>query len=115
MKSVSRYEENEIARNDTAAEKHKRRIAHDHLPKAIDTIVSLLDNEWASLRLKFDAAKWIAEQVMGKSKELIEFNSTSDSEVAVLLAQTLREVLDKEQIVKVIDAVPVNNDISRSS
>lgn len=113
MKSVSRYEENEIARNDTAAEKQKRRIANDHLPRAIDTIVSLLDDEFASLRLKFDAAKWLAEQVLGKPKELIEMSHASDSEVAVLLAQTLREVLDKQQIIKVIDAVPVSDDISR--
>ncbi len=111
MKSVSQYEENQIAKNDTAAEKQKRRIANDYLPKAVDSIVNLLDNDQASLRLKFDAAKWLAEQVIGKPKELIETTTTSsDTELAVLLASTLRNVLDSQQHIKVIDASPSDSE-----
>lgn len=104
MKSVSRYEENEIARNDTAADKQKRRIANDYLPKAIDIIATMMVDEKQSPRLRFDAAKWLAEQAIGKPKEMIETVTTPDSELAVLLASTLRNVLDRQQPIQVIDA-----------
>ncbi len=47
-------------------------------------------------RIAFEAAKWIAEMVLGKPRQPIEGDAAS-KELALTLAQTLRDVLESNK------------------
>ena len=71
----------------------RKRIEHDFLPTALDSIVSAM-NDSKDEKLRFEAAKWICEQVLGKPKQAID-PSDDDRSLALTLAHALREAISQ--------------------
>ena len=67
----------------------RRKIERDYLPKSIRKIAELMDSD--NERLAFAAARWIAEQVLGKARQPLDIEH-KDSELALALAEALRSL-----------------------
>ncbi len=68
----------------------KRQIAERHLTEAFSIVIDTMKNS-KSERLKYDAAKFVVESVLGKPKESIDDDrEKSGEELALTLAQALK-------------------------
>ena len=79
-------------------EVEQAKLRHNALPHAIDRIVSLIDSE--NERLAFKAAVWVAERFVPKQADAGGGGST---ELAKVLAETLREIFRKVEPIPIID------------
>lgn len=71
----------------------KRYMEDEALPTAIDQIVKLSTHPKPEIALS--ASKWIAEQVLGKPKQVVEETGTM-AEIAKTLAQTFRQLAENQ-------------------
>ncbi len=76
--------------NDGPAHVQRRKMEEDYLPVALERIYNLITHQNPQVALA--AAKWIAEQVLGKATQPIT-GDTAMSDIALALASTLREVI----------------------
>jgi hypothetical protein len=72
----------------------KQTLERVHLPKAIERIVWLVENS-KSERIQLAAAIFVAEQVMGKAKQVVE--DEGDKNMALAMAQALRQVIEESR------------------
>lgn len=63
---------------------HRAKLADEYLSKALVVVKATMDGKDA--KLAWDAAKWIAEMVMGKPKQEIEQSGGVEAEMARMLA-----------------------------
>ena len=90
--SLSLYDESKIDSQPVLA---KKQIAERHLSDAIHTVLKIMHNSKSEKR-RMDAAIWIAEMVLGKPKDAaVEEHEKKGQEIALLMAQTLREIASK--------------------
>ncbi len=70
---------------------HRQRLADDYLEKALSVVKITMES--ADEKLRWDAAKWVAEMVMGKPKQEIEQSGGIEAEMARMLASAYAEHL----------------------
>jgi len=69
----------------------RSKMAYDYLPTALNRIILAMSS--ANERIALEASKWMAEMVLGKPRQ-VEEDTASDKETALLLAKTLRQVIE---------------------
>ena len=63
---------------------HRQKLSDDYLVKALEVVEATMKGD--DPKLKYDAAKWVAEMVMGKPKQAIEQSGGVEAEMAKILA-----------------------------
>ncbi len=73
---------------------HRQRLADEYLAKALEVVKSTMES--ADEKLRWDAAKWVSEMVMGKPKQAIENEGGAEVVMARMLAMAYAEHLQTQ-------------------
>ena len=85
----------------------KRQIAERHLTEAFSIVLDTMKNS-KSERLKYDAAKFVVESVLGKPKESIDDDrEKSGEELALTLALSLKIALEQNKLEPIAVSIDV--------
>ena len=75
----------------TSSLNSRQKLSDDYLEKALKVVKQTMDS--GDEKLSWDAAKWVAEMVMGKPKQAIETSGGVEAEMARMLAIAYSEHL----------------------